>query len=707
MRYILFCLILSISLYNTAQAQTYTVGTPGISSLYDIRTTGTVLNLGDDQTALVNLGFSFNFYGNDYTSAFVSSNGFLSFTDNNQGCCDGYALPGPINNSIFVGWTDLIRITTGSNQFYQTIGDPGSYKFVVGYYNNSEFYDQATQNSLEMILHQTSNDIEFQYGGMDIRNHYLTAGIQGPAGTQSVQLYYGIGQSGISNALSNKSFCFSTTSGSSCGISPIPPVIVDQEPIDTTDLGPVIGVDNIAGLDFDFPTDDNFTDTSNTDMSDTINDIDSSYQVDELSDFNNIDVQTSFDIIDDQSGVDLTDDRSEVDLVDDQSEIYNEIIDSLDIATDNEIATYQETADYTQLDILSSPIIEQYAAIGSGDAISNSLNSELSDIQINLTTEVISSLSLPIGETSLSSLAAPLPTLTENATQSSLAIPQFNGPIIGPFIPGMISSGPYQASSIQTSSFSSGPSSGSSSGSFSGSSSVSSSGSSSSFNGSTQSYGNKSDPSQLSDSSSLSMSTVSESVSSLSQSDSLISGIESSLGLVATEQTSTLLAESSSSNIISLVSTGANIVDLTGASVVQDITSISNLNTNSIEPQNKDNNKQKDDDNNKSSNAISNIEKKSKENSSDNIQKEASTRLTEMQEGDYFDSNQGIVVAFIGYSPTFKQYYGFNIADASTWYITNQIYKQNKIGYKTDNRMSIASDKLIEQMILDQYRRIN
>jgi len=163
MRYILFCLILSISLYNTAQAQTYTVGTPGISSLYDIRTTGTALNLGDDQTALVNLGFSFNFYGNNYTSAFVSSNGFLSFTNNNQGCCNGYALPGPIDNSIFVGWTDLIRITTGSNQFYQTIGDPGSYKFILGYYNVSEYYNSATQNSLEMILHQTSNDIEFQY----------------------------------------------------------------------------------------------------------------------------------------------------------------------------------------------------------------------------------------------------------------------------------------------------------------------------------------------------------------------------------------------------------------------------------------------------------------------------------------------------------------------------------------------------------------
>lgn len=676
MRYILFCLILSISVYNTAQAQTYTVGTPGISSLYDIRTTGTALNLGDDQTALVNLGFSFNFYGNNYTSAFVSSNGFLSFTNNNQGCCNGYALPGPINNSIFIGWTDLIRITTGSNQFYQTIGDPGSYRFVVGYYNVSEYYNSATQNSFEMILHQTSNDIEFQYGGMDIRNHYLTAGIQGPPGTQSVQLYYGSDQSSISSALSNKSFCFSTTSGSSCGISPIPPVIVDQEPIDTTDLGPVIGIDNIAGLSFDAPIDDNFTDTSNTDMSDTINNIESSYQSDESSNFNNIDVQSSFDLTDDQSGVDLTDG---------QSEIYNEIIDGLDVATDNEIVTYQGTIDYNQLDILSSPIIEQY---GAGDAVSNSLNSELANIQTNLPTEVISSLSLPIAETSLSSLAAPLPTLTENASQSSSAVPQFNGPIIGPSIPGMISSGPYQASSIQTSSLSSGPSS--------------------SFNGSTQSYGNKSDPSQLSDSSSSSssMSTISEFVSSLSQSDFLSSGTGSSLGLVATEQTSTLLGESSSSNIISLVSTGANIVDLTGASIVQDITSISNLNTNSIEPQNKDNNKQKDDDNNKSSNAISNIEKKSKENSSDNIQKEASTRLTEMQEGDYFDSNQGIVVAFIGYSPTFKQYYGFNIADASTWYITNQIYKQNKIGYKTDNRMSIASDKLMEQMILDQYRGV-
>ncbi len=69
---------------------------------------GPSLGLSDDSTTSVGLSFTFNFQGTNYTSVFVSSNGFLAFGSNpGSQCCDGNLssfLSGPPR--ISVAWGD-------------------------------------------------------------------------------------------------------------------------------------------------------------------------------------------------------------------------------------------------------------------------------------------------------------------------------------------------------------------------------------------------------------------------------------------------------------------------------------------------------------------------------------------------------------------------------------------------------------------------
>jgi cysteine-rich repeat protein len=74
---------------------------------------GEDLRLEDDNTARIALGFAFPFFGASYTSAFVSSNGFLTFGSiPSSQCCDGSVplfLGGPPR--IAPAWFDLVPTT--------------------------------------------------------------------------------------------------------------------------------------------------------------------------------------------------------------------------------------------------------------------------------------------------------------------------------------------------------------------------------------------------------------------------------------------------------------------------------------------------------------------------------------------------------------------------------------------------------------------
>lgn len=153
----------------------------------DISGTGTPLTLLDDDYELISLNFSFPFFGNNYTTMYVNSNGYISFgagaTTRINSPIPSTAPPG---NFIAAFWDDL---------------DPGTGGSV--YYKNT---DSSTIVQFDHVLPYrgtSPNDYTFQIVLSDdgsIGIYYLkmyagllnsaTAGIENKDGTDGIQVMY-------------------------------------------------------------------------------------------------------------------------------------------------------------------------------------------------------------------------------------------------------------------------------------------------------------------------------------------------------------------------------------------------------------------------------------------------------------------------------------------------------------------------------------
>jgi hypothetical protein len=195
-------------------------GTTITNNLRDISSSGTFVSLSDDQVSgAIPLGFSFAFYGNTYSQAYISSNGFLTFNSGaDDGCCGGAVLPslgGDPSNLVAGLWTDLNN--PQGNIRYQTLGSPGSRQFVVGFYDVPYFYDGNT-NTFEMILHEGSNAIELQYGALGQDTHVVSSGIENSPGTIGLQIFRGAADPTEQQTLQNQGFLITPQVGE----TPIP-----------------------------------------------------------------------------------------------------------------------------------------------------------------------------------------------------------------------------------------------------------------------------------------------------------------------------------------------------------------------------------------------------------------------------------------------------------------------------------------------------
>jgi hypothetical protein len=147
-------------------------------------TTMTPLNLGDDNTRQVALGFEFEYWGQSFTDVWVSSNGFVSFQSPANLCCNGQPIEQAQRNTIYAYWSDLISFT--GNPYYRV--SDGSALF--GWYNVQE-YGTNNSNTFEIALFDNGN-IQFNYGAMSASGgRDFTAGITGPEAGDNVQLFYG------------------------------------------------------------------------------------------------------------------------------------------------------------------------------------------------------------------------------------------------------------------------------------------------------------------------------------------------------------------------------------------------------------------------------------------------------------------------------------------------------------------------------------
>lgn len=158
----------------------------GVFSPIDITTTGSVVNLGDDEVSGAQpIGFSFNYYGSDYTDFFISSNGFISFSATSNGCCSGGVIPNPgdENNLIALVWEDLDP-TAGGIIRYETIGVAPD-RILVMEYDNVPYYGSDDVVIVQLQLYEGTNRIEIHSTNIPV-NGDATQGVENSNGTEGI-----------------------------------------------------------------------------------------------------------------------------------------------------------------------------------------------------------------------------------------------------------------------------------------------------------------------------------------------------------------------------------------------------------------------------------------------------------------------------------------------------------------------------------------
>lgn len=173
-------------------------------ALFDLTTQSdaTNLNAGDDQlSSAFNLDFTFNFYGEGFTSARMATNGCLHFglgtgNINYNNYCGDYT-PDPLpqyDNTLFPFWTDLIR-DNNSKMLAKNFSD----KAVFGWYDLREFNRSGSDNSFEVVL-WTNSTFDFRYGALDVIQHDVLIGEQKNASNYYEYLFYDECNTGTTNS---------------------------------------------------------------------------------------------------------------------------------------------------------------------------------------------------------------------------------------------------------------------------------------------------------------------------------------------------------------------------------------------------------------------------------------------------------------------------------------------------------------------------
>ena len=166
---------------NVCPGQTVTInncnaGNLNVAGIY--LNTPTNVNLSDDSwSGAVNIGFPFNFYGQNYNQCVIGSNGLISFNmANANGYCPwslGGVPPLPTasfpsaRNSIMLTYQDINPSLGGQIQ-YQTIGAAPNRRFVVLYKNIMMFSCTQQCNYMAIVLYETTNVFELHIGNKPI-----------------------------------------------------------------------------------------------------------------------------------------------------------------------------------------------------------------------------------------------------------------------------------------------------------------------------------------------------------------------------------------------------------------------------------------------------------------------------------------------------------------------------------------------------------
>ena len=173
----------------------------------DVSATAASIPLGDDQqSAAVDIGFSFSFYGEVFEQVRIGSNGFLSFQSNDQsggfaGQCPLPMVGGP-DLAIYGFYQDLDPSEDTSGPIYfDTIGETPNQMFVATWDAVEVFQKEGSESdpvTFQIVLYEGSNEARVniqesgELAGMPVWTDNTTVGIEGPGGAAGVGLCPGL-----------------------------------------------------------------------------------------------------------------------------------------------------------------------------------------------------------------------------------------------------------------------------------------------------------------------------------------------------------------------------------------------------------------------------------------------------------------------------------------------------------------------------------
>jgi len=156
---------------------------------------GISVTLSDDQyTGIVPLGFTFNYFGVDYTDCLVSSNNYITFNTASAGGYSPWSIPGPIPgngvtellNSIMGPWQDILPPSGGAVR-YAYFGTAPNRVFVTSFCSVAMFSCTSLYFTSQIKLFEGTNEIETHIGNKPLCTTWNAGqaihGIQDATGT--------------------------------------------------------------------------------------------------------------------------------------------------------------------------------------------------------------------------------------------------------------------------------------------------------------------------------------------------------------------------------------------------------------------------------------------------------------------------------------------------------------------------------------------
>jgi hypothetical protein len=153
----------------------------------DITGVGTSLVLSDDQNlGPYPLGFTFNFYGNDYDAIRICSNGWASFTSTSTEYTNT-AIPATAtpNDAIYGFWDDLNPSLGGTVHYY---ADAANNRFVIQF-TDILHYSTGGPYTFQIIV-KSNGEMITQYLSITTPDNSCTIGIENVDGTIALQTVF-------------------------------------------------------------------------------------------------------------------------------------------------------------------------------------------------------------------------------------------------------------------------------------------------------------------------------------------------------------------------------------------------------------------------------------------------------------------------------------------------------------------------------------